>query len=113
MNGKKFPKKGEIYWINLDPAIGKETKKIRPGLVVSNDIGNEFSDIIMVAPLTSKIKNVYPFEVEITLKGKPSKIMLNQCTALDKSRLADKLDEVDAKVMQAVEDAIRIVFGLN
>ena len=38
-----------------------ETRKIRPGLVVSNDIGNEVSLVIMVAPITSKIKNVYPF----------------------------------------------------
>lgn len=113
MSGKKYPKRGEIYWVNLDPAFGSESKKMRPGLIVSNDIGNEVSDLVMVAPITSKVKNVYPFEVKTTLKGKPAKIMLNQCRALDKSRLKDIIDNVDINTMKAAEEAIKIVFGLN
>lgn len=113
MSGDSFPKRGEIYWTNLEPAIGGETKKKRPGLIVSNNIGNEVSSVVMVAPITSKVKNVYPFEVRIVLQGKPAKIMLNQCRALDKSRLAAKIGEIDLEAMRAVEDAIRIVFGLN
>lgn len=113
MSGKEFPKRGEIYWVNLDPSVGSETKKIRPGIVVSNNIGNEFSNVVMIAPITSKIKNVHPFEVEIVLNNKPGKIMLNQCRAIDKSRLLDKIIEIDPKIMRAIEDAIRIVFSLN
>jgi mRNA interferase MazF len=113
MTGKGYPKQGEIYWVNLDPAAGGETKKIRPGLIVSNDIGNESSKIVMVAPITSKVKNVYPFEVKISLKGMPAKIMLNQCKALDKSRLKDKIGSIDAGTMGEAEEAIKIVFGLN
>src|ERR1700733_8168360 len=113
MRGKNFPKRGEIYWIDLDPTIGNETKKTRPGLIVSNNDGNELSGIVMVAPISSKVKNIFPFEVEVNLKGKRGKIMLNQCRALDKSRLVNKLGEVDEKLMQAVEDAIRIVFALK
>ena len=37
----KFPKRGEIYWVSLDPTIGSEINKTRPALVVSNDDGNE------------------------------------------------------------------------
>lgn len=113
MAGKKHPKRGEIYWVDLDPAIGGETKKNRPGLIVSNDIGNEVSFVVMVAPITSKIKNIYPFEVKTSLKGKPAKIMLNQCKALDKSRLGEKIGDIDHDTMRNVEEAIRIVFGLN
>lgn len=113
MSGKWYPKRGEIYWVNLDPAIGGETQKTRPGLIVSNDIGNEASQIVMVAPITSKVKNVYPFEVKATLNGKPAKIMLNQCKALDKSRLKDKIGNVDDAIMRHAEEAIKIVFGLN
>ena len=112
MNGKKHPKRGEIYWVDLDPAIGEETKKTRPGLIVSNNIGNEVSSIVMVAPITSKVDNVYPFEVKTVLNGKPAKIMLNQCKALDKSRLKDKIGNVDSDTMRNAEEAIRIVFGL-
>ena len=115
MSGKKkdFPKRGEIYWVNLDPSIGSETQKTRPALIVSNDIGNENSHVVIVAPITSKIKNVYPFEVEVTVDNRLGKIMLNQCRAIDKSRLITKISSVDSEAMKSVEEAIKIVFGLN
>jgi len=108
-----FPKRGEIYWVNLDPTVGAETKKIRPALIVSNDVGNELANIVMIAPITSKIKNIYPFEVKVSIKGKPAKIMINQCRAVDKMRLTNKIDSIDPETMKLVEDAIKIVFGLN
>lgn len=113
MSGKKFPKHGEIYWVELDPARVGETQKTRPGLIVSNDVGNEVSNVLMIAPITSKTQNVYPFEVEIVLDGKPAKIMLNQCRALDKSRVKKKISEVDFQTMQSVTEAIKIVFAIN
>ena len=115
MSGKNkdFPKRGGIYWVNFDPTVGSETKKTRPALIVSNDIGNENSPIVIVAPITSKIKNIYPFEVEVTVSGKPGKILLNQCRAIDKSRLTQKIDSIDLETMKAVEDALKIVFSLN
>jgi len=67
----------------------------------------------MVALISSKVKNVYPFEVKTSLKGKPAKIMLNQCRAIDKSRLKDKIDSVDLPTLHAAEEAIKIVFGLS
>jgi mRNA interferase MazF len=115
MSGKKqtFPRRGEIYWVNLDPSVGGETKKTRPALIVSNDVGNEIANIVMVAPITSKIKTVYPFEVKVSVGGKLGKIMLNQCRAVDKSRITGKIDEIDQETMKSVEDAIKIVFGLS
>jgi mRNA interferase MazF len=115
MSGRKndFPKRGEIYWVNLDPTIGNETKKTRPALVVSNDIGNETSKIVIVAPITGKVKNVYPFEVKTSVDGKMAKVMLNQCRAVDKIRLTTKIGSMDDKGMKSVEEAIKIVFGLN
>jgi mRNA interferase MazF len=67
----------------------------------------------MVAPITSKVKNVYPFEVKVLVNGKAGKIMLNQCRAVDKSRLISKIDDIDQETMKSVEDAIKIVFGLS
>lgn len=113
MAGKKYPRRGEIYWVDLDPAVGAETNKIRPGLIVSNNIGNEVSDIVMVAPISSKVKSIFPFEVKISLLGKSAKIMLNQCKALDKSRLKNKIDSVDLSIIKEVEESLKIVFGLN
>lgn len=113
MSGKSFPKRGEVYWADLDPAIGSETQKRRPGLIVSNDIGNELSRVVMVAPISSKATNIYPFEVKTEINGKPAKIMLNQCRALDKIRLQKYICELDFKAMHAVDEAIKLVFCLE
>jgi len=113
MTGKKHPKRGEIYWVEFDPSVGKETKKTRPGLIVSNDIGNEFSDIVMIAPITSKVDRVYPVEVKVLIDGKQGKIMLNQCKAIDKSRLKSKIGRVDLDTMKQADESIKIVFALS
>lgn len=113
MKNKSFPKRGEIFWIELDPAFGAETQKKRPGLIVSNDIGNEFSKVVIIAPITSNVRNIYPFEVKISLNHRSAKIMLNQCRALDKSRILTKMGEVDLITMQAVTEAIKIVFAIS
>lgn len=67
----------------------------------------------MIAPITSKISRVYPFEVKTIVENKPAKIMLNQCRAVDKSRLNKKIGEVDADTMKAVEEAIKLVFSIS
>lgn len=111
--GKKtFPRRGDVFWANLDPTVGNETKKTRPVLIVSNNLANEFSNLVQIAPITSQIKKIYPFEVETIVDGRPAKIMLNQCRAIDKTRLGSKITNIDRSTLFAVEDAIRIVFGL-
>ena len=108
-----FPRRGSIYWVSLDPSIGSETKKTRPCMIISNDQGNEFSQTVIVAPVTSKIKKVYSFEVQIEIEGKKGKIMLNQCRTVDKSRLGTMICVFNGDVMEGVNNAIRIAFGLT
>ena len=107
-------KRGDVYWVNLDPTVGAEIKKTRPALIVSNDVASEFARILLVAPITSKnTETIRPFEVIISIKGKPSKILLNQCRAVDKSRLVGKIISADAATMRLVDEAIKIAFGLH
>lgn len=111
-SGKNYPKKGEIYWVDLDPTRGSETQKKRPALIVSSNKFNEHSNVVTVAPITSKVKKIYPFEVSINLSGKAGKVMLNQCRAVDKVRLGDKIENIDPIALPFVYDAIRLVFDL-
>lgn len=113
MSGRKFPRRGEIYWVDLEPARGAETRKRRPGLIISNDDGNELSNIVIIAPITSKILRIYPFEVATNVNGKAAKIMLNQCRAIDQSRLSEKIETIDDDTLDLVEEAIRIVFAIQ
>jgi mRNA interferase MazF len=111
-NGKTFPKRGEVYWVCLDPTQGHEVQKTRPALIVSNDMGNEHTNIVIVAPITSNHSRIYPPEAPVTIGGKKGKIMLQQCRAIDKSRLGKKIEKLEKDVMLDVERALKIVFDL-
>lgn len=112
-------KRGEIYWTNLDPTQGHEIKKTRPCIVVSNDVGNEFSETVTVVPLTSKTNNkkVYPFEVfipeSVTALSTDSKAKANQIRTIDKSRIGDLIGFVSKRWMDRLDRAIKIHLSLS
>jgi mRNA interferase MazF len=86
---------GDIYLINLDPVIQTEIGKTRPGLIISVNAMNHHSPRLIVAPISSSVGRVYPFEVVIPagtggLK-KDSKVMLDQIRSLDKTRLVRRI----------------------
>src|ERR671927_430724 len=92
MAGIKPPQRGEVYWANLDPVIGSEIAKTRPALIISNNIGNEYADRVIVAPISSGgLGKIYPFEVHLQSGeaglARASKVLLDQIRTLDKSRL--------------------------
>jgi len=109
--------RGDIWLVNLDPTVGHEIKKLRPGVIVQNNIGNKHSPITIVAPITSqRTDRIFPFEVLIT-KGIPgldkdSKVLLNQIRAIDKKRLVRKLGRFEKEHMNQVDEALKISLGL-
>lgn len=109
----KFPKRGEVYWVNLDPTVGAEINKTRPALVISNDDGNECSQRIIVAPITSSVKTVYPFEVKVEIADKEGKVLLDQLRSVDKKRLSKKLSVLEYQSMQLVNKALKIALALT
>ncbi len=94
-----YPKKGEIYLVNFEPTVGHEAKKKRPALILSNNIHNQYSPLVTVAPLSSNINKVYPFEVYVTKKStglnENSKIMIIQLRSIDKKRLINKIGNIE------------------
>jgi len=108
-----YPKRGEVFWISLDPSNGKEIKKTRPCLVVSSNIANQ-SELIVVAPITSNVNRVFPrIEVQIYLEGKLCKVIPRQLRCIDiASRLGKKIGSISIQEMQQVDDAIRLILGL-
>ncbi len=77
-----------IYWVNLNPTVGREQAGHRPVLVVSNDIENQM-DIVTIIPITSRKKGrkIYPNEVLITLKGKEAILLCHQVRTISKARI--------------------------
>lgn len=114
-----IPKRGEIYLVNFDPAIGAEIKKTRPALILQNDIANRYSSVTIVAAITSfsdKDDKTYPTEVFIGDSegglNNNSVALLNQIRTIDKGRLVKKLGVLKDKTMAHIDKAIQISLGL-
>ncbi len=109
-------KRGEIYWVNLDPAIGSEIKKTRPALVISNDIGNLHAASVTVLPITSKISKVYPFEVLLAPgvfgNKEASKVKADQIRTVDKRRLGKVMGMLPEAALSDVARALRLHLDL-
>ena len=107
-----FPRRGTIYWVNLDPTVGTEIGKTRPAVIISNDTGNQYSARVIVAPLTrGGMGKVYPFEVLVPAGegglAHTGKIALDQIRTLDKKRLGAQIGELSSQRMLEVDQAIR------
>ena len=107
----------DVFLVNFDPTIGAEAKKTRPALVVSNNINNAHSPIVSISPITSNVTRVYSFEVEVSagiggLKAR-SKVMVNQTRAVDKVRLIKRLGNLPDKIMEEIENALKLHIGLE
>jgi mRNA interferase MazF len=105
-------KRGEIWWIDLNPAIGSETKKQRPCLILQNDIGNANSATTIVAPLL-KGNKIYPFVVNVkaTVQNKLDQdrcIDLGQIRAIDSSRVKNLLGILENQYWDAIQKALQI-----
>ena len=114
-----IPKRGEIYLVNFDPAIGAEIKKTRPALILQNDIANRYSSVTIVAAITSfsnKDGKTYPTEVFISGSegglDNDSVALLNQIRTIDKGRLVKKLGVLKDKTMAKIDKAVQISLGL-
>ncbi len=108
-----YPQRGEIYWVNLDPTIGSEIAKTRPAVVISNNVGNQHADRVIVAPLTTaNVMKVYPFEVKLEVSEggvvQTSKVLLDQIRTVDKARLGSRLGTLPAARVEEINRAIRL-----
>ncbi len=106
-------KRGFVYLIDLNPTIGAEINKVRPVVVVSNNINNQHAETVTVVPITSsKLDKVYPFEVFIS-KGtanldKDCKAKANQIRTIDKKRIVSEIGELPGDLMKKLDTAIKI-----
>jgi mRNA interferase MazF len=105
-------KRGDVWWVNFDPAVGGEIRKRRPAVVVSNDAANRFLNRVQVVPLTSSVDKLYPSESYVTFRGKRAKAKADQLTTLSKERLVNKGGAISADEMQGIERAIVVQLGL-
>lgn len=111
-------RRGDIYYADLSPVIGSEQGGLRPVLIIQNDIGNRYSPTVIAAAITSRMsKTRLPTHIDIYADevglAKDSVILLEQIRTLDKRRLKEKMGHLDDEMMDHVNMAIAISFGLG
>jgi mRNA interferase MazF len=118
-----FPRYGEIYLVYFNPKKGKEVGKLRPALVISNDIQNEYDHHIIVAPLSDEdwenLAEIQHFEILIRANStnglkKDSKILLNRVRAIDKKlRLRDYCGVASEEIMEKVNKGLELILNIS
>ncbi len=102
-------RRAEVWMVSLDPAVGREIKKMRPCMIISPDEANKYLDTVIIAPLTSTIRH-YPSRVNCTFKNKKGQIVIDQIRAVDKSRFVKKLGIIDEKKALEVFNLLQAYF---
>ena len=105
-------KRGEVWWVNLEPSVGGEIRKKHPAVIISNDAANKHLNRVQVVPLTSKVERVYPSEAVVMVNDRQSKAMTDQLTTVSKQRLINRAGRLTHADMRKVEHVVKVQLGL-
>jgi mRNA interferase MazF len=105
--------RGDIWWINLDPTIGREIKKRRPCVVVSANAINRTRSTPIVVPLSSSPETAPPIVLPIPSAGENSVAVTDQIRAVDKSRFVSKAGSISIADTKALENALKQVLQIS
>src|SRR5712691_11235911 len=96
------PRRGDVYWVTLDPVVGTEIRKTRPAVIVSNDSCNRYGARVVVLPITSNVSSLYPGEAMVAVKGKSGRALGDQIRSIDKTRLKARAGTATADEMARI-----------
>jgi len=99
----------DVWLVTLDPTVGSEIRKTRPGLIVSPDELNAHIATVIIAPVTTKGRD-YPTRVPCSFQGKSGQVVLDQLRTVDKTRLVKRLGRLDVAACDIVVDTLAELF---
>ena len=105
-------RRGDVYRVALDRALGTEIRKTRPAVIVSNDSCNAHGARVVVLPLTSNVSSLYQGEAAVRVQGKPARVLGDQIRSIDKARLRARIGNLTREELAEVEMALRITLDL-
>jgi mRNA interferase MazF len=112
---KNFPRRGEVWLLNWNPARGSEQAGKRPALVIQNNIGNENASTTIVAAISGSVK-IFPMNVKVEPPegglDLVSIVKTSQILTVDKNRLEKKLGQLTRETIEKVNQAIKLSLDL-
>ena len=113
-------KRGDLFYAALDETyVGSEQTGVRPVVILQNNIGNEYSPTVIVAPITSKVNSKSIIPTHVYIKGyknrlkQNSLILTEQIRAIDKQRLRYYIGALDIGELRKVDKALIISLGID
>lgn len=110
--------RGDIFYADLSPVVGSEQGGVRPVLIVQNDVGNRHSPTVIAAAITSQTNKArLPTHIELSGQScglsRDSVVLLEQIRTIDKKRLKEHMGRIDEGLMNRIDGAIAVSFGLS
>ena len=106
------PRRGEIWWVHLDPTRGSEIRKSRPCVVISVNIVNERRKTVVVVPLSTSPEAAPPLLVPVLCAGRQAMAVIDQIRAVAKERLSHRMGELSSAELSTIEESIRAILDL-
>ncbi|MDF5714374.1 MAG: type II toxin-antitoxin system PemK/MazF family toxin [Rhizonema sp. NSF051] len=115
--GELLYRRGEIYWVAMDPTVGGEVQKTRSCLIVQNDIMNQYGEVTIVMPFRPGSKRA-PYAVNVTASpmnglDRDRFVDVGQIRAISYQRLRERVGLLENQYWQQIQQAMNIVLGFD
>ncbi len=101
-----------VYWVTLDPVLGSEIAKTRQAVVISEDGMNRILGTVVVCPVTSRLHPQWPSRIQTKIGAQASEIAIDQIRTIDKSRIGEKIDQLDENAASAIRHIVTVMYGV-
>lgn len=100
----------DVFLVSLDPTVGHEIRKTRPGAIISPDEMNRHIGTVIIAPMTTQGRD-YPTRIPCTFQGKHGQVVLDQVRTVDKSRLSRRLGRLSPETGRRILATLAEMFA--
>ncbi len=107
MNIKRY----DIYFVDINPTMGSEIKKIRSVVIISRDEMNQYLETVVVCPLTSKLHPQWRTRLQIRCADQDAEIAVDQIRTISKQRLKNKVDTLSPGKAARLRKLITDMYG--